>query len=141
VVDTLFTAADITEMRAFSDANLPDTVVLRRGVRTRVSGGSYSAAVWDAGATWTEPCRVSPASAPQEKLSSGSIAEIRDFWVVTRHGVTIPKDESSGATTQNVYRLEWTHGITGVPSPFLLYYRGAPLRSYRMESKHLCSSV
>lgn len=139
--EVLFSATDLAEMRAFSDANLPDTVALRRGVRTRVSGGTYSAPVWDVAVLWTEPCRVSPASAPQEQLTAGSITEIRDFFVITREGVSVPKDEASGATTQNVYRLEWVHGITGVTSPFLLYLKGTPLRSYRMLSKFLCSAV
>jgi hypothetical protein len=133
---TLFTAADIADMRAFNDANLPDTIGLRSGTKTYGPGGSGSI-VWASGdPTWTEPCRVSPASTPQEALSAGAITEVKDFWVVTREGVIVP--QNTGTT---FYRLEWVHGITGLTSPFMLYLRGTPLRSYRMLSKFLCTTV
>ena len=132
----LFTAADLAEMRAFNEANLPDTVALRPGVKTFEPGGTGSKIVWSVlDPTWTEPARVSNANAPQERLSAGSITEIRDFWVVTREGVVVP--QNSGTT---FYRLEWVHGITGLVSPFLLYLKGTPLRSFRMLARFLCTS-
>jgi hypothetical protein len=135
---TLFTAADIADMKAFNDANLPDTIGLRSGTKTYGPGGSGSI-VWAPGdPTWTEPCRVSPASTPQEALSAGAITEVKDFWVITREGVIVP--QNSGTT---FYRLEWQRDINADPLPplFMLYLRGTPLRSYRMLSKFLCTTV
>jgi hypothetical protein len=70
--DVLFTAADVAEMRAFSDANLPHTAGLRSGTKTFEAGGTGGAIAWAGGdPTWTDDCRISPASTPQEQLSSG----------------------------------------------------------------------
>lgn len=137
----LFTAADIAEMRAFNEANLPDSVALRHGSQVYEPGGTRGPVVWDLNPTWTEPCRVSPASPPQEQLTAGSLSEVKDFFLVTREGVAIPSNYVALDGTAHFYRLEWVHGITGLTSPFLLYLRGTPLRSYRMLSKFLCHTV
>lgn len=128
------------EVKAISDAHLPDDIALRRGVRTRVSGGTYSAPVWDGSVQWTKKGRVSPATPPQERLSAGSITEIKDFFVVFTEGTAVPRDGQASATTQTVYRLEWTSGVPGVTDPVLMYLRGTPLRSYRALSKFLVST-
>ena len=132
----VFTAADLSEMRAFNDANLKDSIALRHGTRTYEPGGTLGPIEWDADPVWTEPARVSPASTPQERLTAGSISEVKDFWAIMREGVIVPSNDAD-----DVYRLEWTHDITGLTNPFLLYLRGTPLRSYRMLSKFLCSTV
>jgi hypothetical protein len=134
MADVLFTTADIAEMRAFNDANLPHTAGLRQG--TKDYGPSGGGIVWAGGdPTWVEPCRVSPASTPQENLSSGSITNLNEFWVVLRQGVAVPVN--SGST---FYRLEVTHSIPGLASPVFLYVKGTPFRSYEMLRKVLCTT-
>ena len=136
--DVLFTAADIAEMRAFNDANLPDTVALRHGTRTYEAGGTRGPIVWDGGdPMWTEPARVSPASAPQEQLTGGSVQDARELIAIMRDGVSIPRDDGD-----DFYRLEWTHTITGLASPFMLYdLRAVEVRTFRMMAKYLGSVV
>jgi len=127
-------------VKAISDAHLRDDIALRRGVRTRVSGGTYSAPAWDAEVQWTKKGRVSPATAPQERLSAGSLTEIREFYVVFTEGTSVPRDGQATPTTQHVYRLEWESGIAGVSDPVLMYLKGTPARSYRALSKFLTTT-
>src|SRR5215213_5099396 len=103
--DMLFTTSDIEEMQAFSDANLPHTAGLRQGTKTFEPGGTGGSIVWAGGdPTWVEPCRISPASVPQENLSAVSITNLNEFWVVMRQGAVMPQNVSN-----TYYRLEVTH--------------------------------
>lgn len=134
--DLMFTAADIVEMRAFNEANLPHTAGLRSGTKSYESGGTGGAIVWASGdPTWVEPCRVSPAQPPQEQLSAGSVVNTNEYWCVMAQDVSVPVN--SGTT---FYRLEVTHDLPGVASPLNLYIRGTPYRSYEMERKVLCTT-
>jgi hypothetical protein len=134
MTDVLFTAADLAEMRAFNEANLPHTAGLRSGTRDFSPTGS--GITWSPGdPTWVEPCRVSPAIPPQERLSAGSITNINEFWVVLAQDVSVPVNTS---TTH--YRLEVTHTIPGLASPLMLYVKGTPYRSYEMLRKVLCTT-
>ena len=83
---------------------------------------------------------MSPATAPQERLSAGSITEIREFYVVFTEGTAVPRDSQATPTTQHVYRLEWESGISGVSDPVLMYLKGMPARSYRAMAKFLVST-
>ena len=132
----VFTTDDIAEMRAFNDANLPDTVGLRHGTRTYEPGGTM-ALVWDGGdPTWVEPARVSPNGTPQERITAGSIQDVNELFAIMREGVTVPRD-----TGADFYRLEWTHTIAGLTNPFLLYdLRPVEIRSVRMLTKVLVST-
>lgn len=133
---TLFSAADLAEMRALSDANLPHTAALRTGTKTWEAGGTGAAIAWAGGdATALGGCRLSPASTPQENLSSGSITNLNEFWVVLPQSVSVPVNAAA-----TYYRLEVTHDIPGLPSPLLLYVKGTPFRSYEMLRKVLCTT-
>ena len=132
----VFTAADVAELAAANDANLPYTVALRHGVRTYEAGGTRGPVVWDAGdPLWTEPARVNSAGAPQERLTAGALQNVTDFTVVTRRGVSVPVDDGD-----DFYRLEWTHDIAGLTSPFLLYRARHVIHSYPAQSKFIATS-
>lgn len=133
----LFTAADLAEMRAENDANLPHSVVIEQGVVTFEPGGTRSGIVWAIEPVATEPCRISPASAPQERLSAGAITEIKLFYVVMRVGASVPQNTADGLT---FYRLRVTHDIAGFASPLTLYLVGTPGHSFEMERKVLCTT-
>jgi hypothetical protein len=77
-------------------------------------------------------CRISPASTPQEQLSSGSITNLNEFWVVLPQSASVPVN-----TGPTYYRLEVTHDIPGLTSPLPLYLKGTPSRSYEMLRKVL----
>lgn len=136
MASSIFTTSEIEEMQAENDANLPHTAGLRQGTKTFEPGGTGGAIVWAGGdPTWVEPCRISPASVPQEKLSSGSITNLNEFWVVLAQSVAVPVN--SGST---YYRLEITHDIPGLASPLMLYHKGAQFRSYEMMRKELMTT-
>jgi hypothetical protein len=139
MTDVLFTAADVAEMRAFSDANLPHTAGLRQGTKTFEPGGTGGAIAWAGGdPTWAEPCRVSPASTPQERLSSGSDHEPER--VLGGDAAGRERATEHGGTVSTYYRLEVTHDIPGLTSPLMLYLKGTPSRSYEMLRKVLCTT-
>lgn len=137
MTDVLFTAADIAEMRAFSDANLPHSAAIQQGTRSFEAGGTGGKITWAADPVATEACRLSPASAPQESLTGGSVANVREFYVTMEHAAMVPAD-TAGTT---LYRLAVTHDMSGAPSPLYLYPVGTPVRSYEMLRKILTTTV
>jgi hypothetical protein len=132
----VFTAADIAELKALNDAHLPHTAKLFRGARTSEPGGTGSYIAWEPDPLWEEPARISPSSAPQEQLSAGSITNVDDVWLVTREGVSIPRN-----TGTTYYKINFEHDLTGVTNPLPLSLRGQPFRSYRALSKFLMTTV
>lgn len=79
----LFTAADLAEMRAFNEANLPDTAVVMLPVSVDVPGGQSTTYSPSAGSTRTLSCRVShPTQADLERFAAGQI-NVKPSCVVT----------------------------------------------------------
>lgn len=122
-------------VKSMSDDALIHSVVVKQATRVRENGGTYTVNWAGASTVGTYDCRLSPATPPQERLSAGSVTEIKDFWVVTANTVAIPKD--SGNT---LYRLEVTHDLTNIATPIVLYHKGTPIRSFEGLRKHLCST-
>jgi len=133
----LFTAADLAEMRALNEANLPHSAALRVGNKTWEPGGTDSDIDWHlpSDPVWTEPCRMSPASPPQEQLASGTVTNTNTFYVVFAQDVSVPVNSAD-----TFYRLEVTHDIPGITSPLMLYVEGQFFRTYEMERKVLCTT-
>ena len=132
----LWPAEFLAEMEAINVANLPYTVALRHGVRAYEPGGTRGGVTWDGGdPLWTEPARVNSAGAPQERLTAGALQNVTDFTVVTRKGVSVPADDGD-----DLYRLEWTHDIAGLASPFMLYRARHVVHSFPTQSKFLVTS-
>ena len=138
--DVLFTDADLAEGRADNDASLVDTVGLRHGVNGYGPGG-VSGITWDGGdPTWTKPARVSPASAPQEQLTGGSLQDAQQLVIVMSWDETVPRNGTPNP--DDIYRLEWTHNIAGLTNPILIYdIRPVELRSFRVLAKFLGTTV
>lgn len=137
MVDVLFTAADLADGRAENAASLTDTLGLRHGARTFGPGGVGGIA-WDGGdPTWVKPGRVSPAGAPQEKLTGGSLQDAQELVIVMAWDVSVPR-----STGSDLYRLEWTHSIAGLTNPVLIYdIRPVELRTFRVLSKFIGTTV
>ena len=120
--DLLFTPADLAEMRALSEANLPHSCDVQHGTRTREAGGTYTT-------NWTVeqndvPCRLATIGTPAERLSAGSLREIKEFEVVFPYGTWINPER----------RLVITHDIPDLASPLTLYVSGSPARTSEMQS-------
>lgn len=116
------TAADLADLRALNAANLPHTCDVELGTRTRQPGGTYTT-------NWTVeqndvPCRLATIGTPAERLSAGSLAEIKEFEVVFPYGTWVNPER----------RLVITHSIPDLASPLTLYVTGSPARTYEMQS-------
>lgn len=126
--DVLMLPADLAEMRAFSEGNLPHRCNVELGTRTREQGGTYTT-------NWTVeqaavPCRLSTVGTPAERLSAGSLAEIKEFEIVFPYGTWI----------NPARRLVITHAIPDLTSPLTLYPTGSPARTYEMQSAVLATT-
>jgi hypothetical protein len=122
VVDTLFTTADLAEMRAFSDANLPHSATVQAWTRVREPGGTYVT-------TWSTeqsglPCRLATVGTPTERLASGTFTEVKEFRVVFAADAVIAAGNR---------RLVVTHTIPGLASPLTLYVTGVEAKTYEMQ--------
>lgn len=127
--EVLFSAADLAEMRAFNDANLPHTADVESWSRVREPGGTYVS-------TWADeqsglPCRLATVGAPAERLASGTFAEVKEFRVDFAVDVMIASSNR---------RLIVTHDIPGLVSPLTLYVTGVPARTYEMQRTVLATT-
>lgn len=118
----LFTPADLAEMRALNEANLPHSGVIQSAA-TSSAGGGETTTVWSTVAT--EPCRLSPATPAQEQLTAGAVREIKDFYVVFAQDVVVSANN----------RVTVTHDIPGLSSPVTLEVTGVAGRSFEMLRK------
>jgi hypothetical protein len=134
--EVMLSAADLEEMRAFNDANLPHSAAIEQGTRTFEPGGTAGPITWNPVPLATEPCRISPASVPQEQMTAGSLTSVREFYVTMREGAAVPAD-----STNTFQRISVTHDRSGAPSPLRLYPIGTPVRSYEMLRKVLCTTT
>lgn len=125
----LFTAADLLEMRAENEANLPHTADVEAWTRVREPGGTYVT-------TWaTEqsdlPCRLATVGSPTERLASGTFAEVKEFRVTFDVDVLIASSNR---------RLIVTHTIPGIASPLTLYVTGVKSGTYEMQRTVLATT-
>lgn len=129
--EVLFTASDLAEMQAFNEANLPHTCAVEAWGRVREPGGTYVT-------TWTPvsgqtalPCRMATVGTPDERLTSGTLAEVKEFRIDFAVSVQIPSANR---------RLVITHDIAGLTSPITLYVTGSLARTYEMQRTVLATT-
>jgi hypothetical protein len=125
----LFTTADLAEMRAFNEANLPHTADVEAWTRVREPGGTY-VTTWATEQTGL-PCRAATVGSPAERLASGTFAEVKEFAVAFDVDVMIAASNR---------RIILTHDIPGIASPITLYVTGSEARTYEMERVVLCTT-
>ena len=127
----LFSTADLTDLRAFSEANLPHTAdVVAAGTAVDDGGGEYTLP-WNVVEQNDLPCRFAPSRVQIEQIIAGAIREVKDIDVFFDVNVAV-------ATTR---RLTLTHDNPALPNPVTLEVTGYVARTYEMERKVLCSLV
>jgi hypothetical protein len=131
VVDTLFTTADLAEMRAFGAANRPHTAAVEAWTRTREPGGTYVTTWVGVSGQGALPCRAATVGTPAERLASGTFAEVKEMRVAFDVDVMIPSENR---------RIILTHDIPGLASPVTLYVTGSEARTFEMERIVLCTT-
>jgi hypothetical protein len=118
-------------------ANLLHTAHVESATRVFEPGGTGGPIGWaTATVLATHAANVSPASAPQEQLSAGAITSIQHFFVTMPKAATVPSD-----TGTTFHRIRFVPTIPGIASPLYFYPIGTPVRSFKVLTKVLCTTV